>query len=105
MASQPQSAPRAPLALAALAFAGGVWLAGHLQRSPALWGWAATLLAICAIAAVVAKSGRLAQLSAVLALLFVGAFARIAPPPQRNTFSPPGFLSGERGGIVARGTK
>src|SRR5258707_4728380 len=104
MASQPQSAPRAPLALAALAFAGGVWLAGHLQRSPALWGWAATLLAICAIAAVVAKSGRLAQLSAVLALLCAGAFARIATPLQRNTVPPAEFLSGERVEIVAHVT-
>jgi len=104
MAWQAQSGPRSPLALAALAFACGVWLDGHLQRSPALWGWAATLLATCAIAAVVAKSGRLAMLSAVLALLCVGAFARIATPVQRNVIPPPECLTADRVLIVAHVT-
>src|SRR4029077_18940617 len=104
MAWQAQSGPRAPLALAALAFACGVWLAGHLQRAPMLWGWAGTLLAICAIAAVVTKSGRLAQLSAVLALLCVGAFARIATPLPRNTVPSAEFLSADRVEMVAHVT-
>jgi competence protein ComEC len=74
--------PRAPLALAATAFACGIWLAGHVQRSPALWGCAAALLVLCALAAVLAKSARLAWLSATFALLCTGSFARVAAPVQ-----------------------
>src|SRR5260370_296777 len=32
--SSNSSAPRAPVALAAVAFAGGIWLSGHLDRPP-----------------------------------------------------------------------
>jgi competence protein ComEC len=90
-----RSQPGAPLALAAAAFACGIWLAGHLERSLAMWGCAAALLAICAIAAVLEKSTHLSQVSAVLALLFAGAFARTATHAPRNVIPPPQFLEGD----------
>src|SRR5215472_15523525 len=101
MTGKTQAQPRAPLALAAVAFACGIWLTGHLQRSPVLWGWAATLLVICAIAALIAKSTRLAQLSAALALLCAGAFARVATPLARVVLPPPELLVGDKVEIVA----
>ena len=96
--------PRAPLALAAATFAGGIWLSGHLQRSPALWGWSAAALALCAVVAVAIRSRRPSQLSAVLALVCAGAFARVATPLPRIAVPPPEFLSGERVEIVAHVT-
>jgi competence protein ComEC len=80
--------PRAPLALAATAFACGIWLGMHWQVSPALWGWAAALLALCAITAVAIRSLRPAQLSALLALVCAGAFARVATPSP-HLYAPP----------------
>jgi competence protein ComEC len=84
--------PRAPLALAAAAFAGGIWLAGHLERTPALWGWAGALLAVCAIAAVLKKSPLVAQCAAVLGLLCAGAFSRVATPRPHIAIPPAEFL-------------
>jgi len=84
--------PRAPLALAATAFACGIWLAGHLLHPRALWGWTTALLVLCALAAVVVKSVRLAWVSAVLALLCAGAFARVAAPEPRIVIPPAEFL-------------
>jgi competence protein ComEC len=92
------------MALAAAALACGIWLAGEWQRSPALWGCAATLLASCAVAAVMAGSARLAQLSAVLALLGAGAFARMATPLPRSIVPPAAFENGDRVEIVAHVT-
>ena len=80
--------PRAPLALAAAAFACGIWLSTHWQLSTALWGWAAASLALCTIVAVAIKSLRPAQIAALLALACAGAFARIATPVPR-LFVPP----------------
>jgi competence protein ComEC len=85
--------PRAPLALAAAAFACGIWLSTHWQVSTALWGWATASLALCTIVSVSIKSLRPAQISAVLAMVCVGAFARIAPPSQRLATPPPEFLN------------
>jgi competence protein ComEC len=85
--------PRAPLALAAVVFACGIWLAGRLQLSSAGWGWSAAAFAVCAIAAVAIKSLRPAQLSALLALLCVGAFAQIATPSPHISAPPPEFLN------------
>lgn len=96
-----QSQARAPLALAAAAFACGIWLGGHWQRSPAHWAWAAALLALCALAGVIVKSTRLAQLSAILALLCAGSFTRIATPAPRNIVPPADFTNGEEVEIVA----
>jgi competence protein ComEC len=89
-----RSQARAPLALAVAAFACGDWLAGHLLRSPAAWGWAGAMLALCAIAAVLARSTRLAQLSSVLAMLCAGSFAHAATPGPRSVLPPPEFLDG-----------
>ncbi|HWF03273.1 MAG TPA: ComEC/Rec2 family competence protein, partial [Candidatus Angelobacter sp.] len=101
---QTKAQSRAPLVLAATAFAGGIWLAGHLQRSPALWGWAAAGLALCAFAALAIKSLRPAQASVVLALICVGAFARVASPVPRVVIPPQEFLSTEQVEIVAHVT-
>ncbi|HET9365907.1 MAG TPA: hypothetical protein VFP71_12930, partial [Candidatus Angelobacter sp.] len=96
--------PRAPLALAAAAFACGIWLSGYEQRSPAMWGCAGALLALCAIIAVINKSGRLAWFSAMLALLCSGAFARVVTPLPHNIVPPPELLADERVEIVAHVT-
>jgi competence protein ComEC len=95
---------RAPLALAAAAFACGIWLAGYLQRSPALWGWSAVGLVLCSFAALAIKRLRSAQASAVLALVCVGAFARIATPIPTIVIPPEEFLSGEQVEIAAHVT-
>jgi competence protein ComEC len=84
--------PRAPLALAAAAFACGIWLSTHCQVSSALWGWAAASLALCTIVAVAIKSLRPAQIAALLALVCAGAFARIATPVPRLFVPPPEFF-------------
>src|SRR6516225_6657091 len=87
-----QVQPRAPLGWAAAAFACGIWLSWHLQRSPAMWGWAGVLLVLCTIVAVAINSGRLAQMSAVFALLCAGAFARVVTPSPRTNVLPQEFL-------------
>src|SRR5262249_11117178 len=101
MAGKTQVQPRAPLALAAAAFACGIWLSGHLQGSSAMWGWAGALLALCAMAAVACRSTRLARLSAVFAMLCTGAFARVATPLPHIVLPPPEFISGEKVEIIA----
>lgn len=85
--------PRAPLALAAAAFAGGIWLSTYWQVSPALWGWATAALALCSIAAVAISSLRPAQVAALFALVCAGAFARIATPSPHLATSPSEFLN------------
>jgi competence protein ComEC len=85
--------PRAPLALAAVAFACGIWLSTHWHVSIALWGWAAASLAFCTIVAVAIKTLRPAQVSALLALLCAGAFAHTAIPSPRLSLPPPEFLN------------
>src|ERR1051326_6969196 len=85
--------PRAPLALAAAAFACGIWCSTHWQLSAGLWGWAAASLVSCAVAAVAVKSERLAQTAACLSLVCAGAFARIATPSPRLAAPPPEFLN------------
>jgi competence protein ComEC len=87
--------PRAPLALAAAAFAVGIWLSGHLDRPPWLWAGATGLLVLCTIAAVFKKNLRLAQVSAVLASLCVGALTRVDVPVARVIVPTSEFLSGE----------
>lgn len=104
MALQMRVQPRAPLALAAAVFACGIWLSGHEQRSPILWGCAGAMLALCAIIAVINKSGRLAWLSAMLALLCAGAFARVVTPLPHIVVPPPELLADERVEIVAHVT-
>jgi competence protein ComEC len=95
-AGQTSKNARAPLALAAAAFAGGIWLADHLARPPALWGSAAFIAVLCACAAVFVKNHRLAQLSSFLALLCAGAFARVYTPAPRIIVPPAEFLRGDQ---------
>src|SRR5713101_2087145 len=93
--SSNSSAPRAPVALAAVAFAGGIWLSGHLDRPPWLWGGATALLVLCTVAAVLKNNVRLAQISAVFALLCAGALARVDSPFAHVIGPPPEFLCAE----------
>jgi len=83
------------LALAAVAFAGGIWMAGHLQPSAALWGTTAALLVGCTIAAVIDASTWLAQMCATLALVCAGAFACLATPTPSVVVPPPEFITGD----------
>jgi competence protein ComEC len=92
--------PRTPLALAAVAFACGIWLSTHWQISPVLWGWAAVSLALCTIVAVAIKSLRPAQVAALLALACAGGFARIATSAPRLFVPPSEFF---REGLATSG--
>src|SRR5260370_15067690 len=93
--SSNSSALRAPVALAAVAFAGGRWVAGHLDRPLWLWGGATALLVLCTDAVVLKNNVRLAQISAVFALLCEGALARVDAPVAHVIGPPPEFLCGE----------
>ena len=95
---------RAPLALAALALACGIWIAGHVQRPPNVWAWSAVAFAVCSFAALAIKSLRPAQAAAVLALVGAGAFARVLTPIQNVTVPPQQMLNGERVAIMAHVT-
>src|SRR5215470_7735150 len=87
---------RAPMAVAAVAFAGGIWMAGHLFPSVALWGAAGALLVLCSVVAVFFQSStRLAYLCAALALVCAGTLARITEPTPHIVVPPPEFISGE----------
>jgi competence protein ComEC len=85
--------PRAPLALAAAAFACGILLSTYWPVSTALWGWASASLVLCAVAAVATKSVRSAQIATCLALACAGAFARLATPSPHLAAPPPEFLN------------
>lgn len=91
----PTSRAQAPLALAAVAFGTGVWLAGYLHRPPGLWAVAAALLAVCAIAAAVKSNIRLGYASVVLALVCSGGFGRLWTPLPSVIEPPQQFLQGE----------
>jgi competence protein ComEC len=93
--TSPKPSPPAPLAIAALAFASGIWLAGHLHREPQTWGITAVVLVACVLVAIFAKSLRLAQICALLALAGSGAFARTYTPVPHIAVPPMEFLSGE----------
>src|SRR5690348_14663210 len=90
-----QVQPRAPLAFAAAAFACGIWLSRYLQPSSQRWGWAGILLALCAIVSVAARSIRLAQLAALLALFCAGSFALVWAPVPAIIVPPRDFLEGK----------
>ncbi|HEV2960278.1 MAG TPA: DNA internalization-related competence protein ComEC/Rec2 [Candidatus Angelobacter sp.] len=96
----PTSKAQAPLALAAGAFGAGVWLAGHLHRPAGLWAVAATLLAVCAIAAAVKGNVRLGYSSVMLALVCSGAFGRLWTPSPQIVQPPQQFLQGEETEII-----
>ena len=82
-------------------FACGIWLAGHVQHSPVLWGWSTVALALCAFGALAIKSLRPAQVAAILTLICAGAFARVATPVSNVVVPPQELLSGERVEIMA----
>lgn len=86
-------APRAPLAQAAAALAAGIWLAGRLDRAAYLWASSAALLVVCAAVAILKKNARLGQASALLALITVGALARVYAPSRHVNVPPPQFLN------------
>lgn len=98
------STPRAPLAFAAAAFACGIWLAGHLERSPESWGLAAALLALCAIVAAGKARPPIAQTAAALALICAGAFTSIYTPEPRLVLPPQEFLGDDPVEIVGHVT-
>src|SRR5512146_70146 len=85
--------PRAPLALAAVALAGGIWLAEHLHRSPQRWGFAVVLLVACAVLAVRKARPQVAQAAALLAVACAGAFAAVYTAPPRLVVPPPKFFN------------
>jgi competence protein ComEC len=96
--------PRAPLALAAIAFACGILLARHLHPAAGPWGWSAAAFVVCALAAVAVKSLRPAQVAALLSLVCAGAFAYVATPAP-HIFTPPAeFLNNDRVEIVCHVT-
>src|SRR5215470_6185638 len=84
--------PRAPLALAAVAFGVGVWLAGHLHRPAWLWSLAAVGLIACALAALVVKNIRLGYVAVVGALVCSGAFGRVWMSSPQLNFPPESSL-------------
>jgi len=104
MTSSTQFQRRYPLALAATAFACGIGLAAYVERPPASWVWTSTLLALCGIAAVLAKCGRLAWVSVLLALVCTGAFTRVATPGPRTLVPPAEFLETKNVEIIGHVT-
>ena len=88
----PSSSARAPLALAAAAFAAGILLSAHLQRPAWLWGWAALLLVACGIIAALKASAHLALIAVVLAFTAAGAFASLTAPVPHVAVPPGEFL-------------
>lgn len=92
--NSPKPNPPAPLAIAALAFACGIWLSGHVHGSPVKWGASAALLVVCALAATLKNNPRFAQISALLALIAAGSFTRIFTPVPQAILPPAEFLSG-----------
>jgi hypothetical protein len=81
--------------VAATVFAAGIWVAGHVTRSSTLWAGAAALLVACAVAAVMARSVRLARIASILALVCTGALARVDAPVSRAALPPAEFLNGQ----------
>jgi competence protein ComEC len=100
----PPPRAQAPLALAAVAFGTGVWLAGYLHRPPGLWGVAAAILAVCAITAALKSNIRLGYVSVVLALVCSGAFGRLWTPLPSVVQPPQPFLQGEEVEIIGHVT-
>src|SRR5215472_1316282 len=96
--------PPAPLALAAVAFGVGIWLAGHLHRPVWMWAGAAAILIACTVTAAAVNSIRLGYASAVCALICAGAFSRMWMPAPQLSFLPEEFLSGAQIEIIGHVT-
>lgn len=101
---QVTSNPRAPLALAAVAVGTGIWLAGHLHRPLWLWTTAAAVLIACAAVAARVNSISLGYVSAIGALICVGALSRMWMPAPQLGFPPEKFLSGAQVEIIGHVT-
>src|SRR6185437_8640137 len=86
------SLARAPLALAATAFACGILLASQVQRPLWFWEAAAFLLVLCAFAAIAKNNFHLARFSVALALVSAGAFAEAVAPVAHIVIPPQEFL-------------
>ncbi|HEY6347830.1 MAG TPA: ComEC/Rec2 family competence protein [Candidatus Angelobacter sp.] len=99
-----KSNPRAPLALAAVAFGIGIWLSGHLHRPVWLWITATAILMGCAVVAALVNSIRLSYVSAVGALICVGAASHLWMPVPQLGFPPEQFLSGAEVEIIGHVT-
>ena len=98
------SNPRAPLAVAAVVFGIGVWLAGHVHRPPWLWITAALILIGCAVTAAAVNSIRLGYASAAGALICVGALSRMWMPAPQLAFPPDKFLAAAQVEIIGHVT-
>ena len=99
-----KSNPRAPLALATVAFGAGIWLAGHLHRPVWLWAAAGAAFIVCAVIAASVSSLRLGYVSVAGALICVGAFSRMWMPAPQLSFPPDKFLSGAQVEIIGHVT-
>jgi competence protein ComEC len=86
------SSARAPLALAATAFACGIQLAAQVQRPIWLWGFAGLLLAVCAFASIARNQLVLGRVAVALAWIVAGAFAQCAAPVAHIITPPQEFL-------------
>jgi competence protein ComEC len=86
----------APLGLAALAVACGIFLARHLQRPANLWGLFACVLIACTLIALYIRNALLARVTVLLGLICAGAFTVAWTPSPRIITPPDQFLSGQR---------
>src|SRR5436305_9126795 len=86
------SNPRAPLALAAVVFGCGTWMAGHVHRPPWLWASATVVFVVCAMVSASRDSIRLGYISAIGALACAGCFSWVSLPVQNLATPPPEFL-------------
>lgn len=86
------SNPRAPLAVAAFALGAGIWLAGHVNASTTLWIISAAALILSAVIAAAVNKLRSGLVFAVLAVVCVGACARVLAPVPIVVTPPQQFL-------------
>src|SRR5215467_9607061 len=96
--------PHAPLALAALAFGIGIWLAGHLHRPAWAWALAAIGLMLCTVVSAARNCARLGYISVVSALICAGAFSLVWTPATHLNSPPEKFLSGAQVEIIGHVT-
>jgi competence protein ComEC len=92
--------PRAPLALATVAFGAGIWLAGHLHRPAWVWALAAIGLVLCTCISAARNSIRLGYISVLTALICAGAFSRVWLPASQLHSPPDKFFSASEVEII-----
>ena len=86
------SNPRAPLALAAVVFGCGIWMAGHIHRPPRIWVSAALAFVACAVFSAIRNSIYLGYISAVGALVCAGCISWLWMPSPNLATPPQEFL-------------